>query len=193
MAEHDLFLGGGRTYTVPSSMFPSQDVEPDCPMEADNRRGDIDFSLTRTLQWKCSREIDDCSDKMGSDALAQYIKCNGLPAQDDILNIVILPRWSSMSEVWVNVDEAVPGLEYEIKVRGNAASLGGTVDAPAPVVVGTVDASVEGSQLIVLDDKLYFDQNDMLQVCITAMPETGFECSCVMISPVVREYCRGQN
>ena len=196
MATHSLFLGGNRNQFVnPPRMFPQTDVKPDQVFEADNRRGPIDFSLTRELVWKCHEAINKgCPDDAFSDALAQYVECLEAPFADgDIIETNIMPRHSSLREVWVNVVKPAAGLTADIVVRGNAASLGGTPAVPAPVTVAAgVDLGTEGSQLITLANPLYFDQNDMLQLVLTGVDHDELICSQIMVSPVVREYCRGR-
>jgi hypothetical protein len=193
MATHPLFLGGARTQAVyPPSMFPARDVNPDDSMATDNTRGDILFSNTRRLIWKESFSVQSCN-YIGSDALSQYYACNTI-ATGDIIQTHILPRWSSLERVWVNVEEAVAGFTFQLRVRGNSASNGGTTAVPVPITVGPViDGGVVGSQLILLDDPIYFDQNDMLEMVLVSVPATGIECSNISISPVVMEYCRGFN
>lgn len=190
MAEHNIFMGGNRTRTsFPPSLFPQRDVNPDQVFEADNRRGPIDFSLTRRLVWKCHASINKaCPDDAFSDGLAQYVECLETPiASGDVLNTNILPRFSSLREVWVNVVTPAAGMTGVLRVRGNAASVGGPVD------IATVDFGVAGSQLITLPDPIYFDQNDMFQVELDGVVTEELLCSEIMISPVVREYCRGFN
>lgn len=189
MAEHNLFFGGNRTTTTyPPSMLPSADVLPDQEFEADNRRGPIDFSLTRRFVWKEHAGINKgCPNDAFSDALSQYFACNTF-ADGDIINSHIMPRYSSLREIWVNVVTPAVGLTADIQVRGNAASVGGP-----QVVAAAVDLGVEGSQLITLPAPIYFDQNDMLQLVLAGVDADQLECSEIMISPVVREYCRGTN
>jgi hypothetical protein len=194
MTTHKLFLGGSRTPNLGYAMFPSSDVTPDCEFESDNRRGPVAFSITRTLTFKdgcgpCGCQSD-CGP--GSQALQQYYECNTF-AVDDIIQTHILPRLSSLERVWLNIITPVPGLTFELRVRGNAASLGGTVAAPVPQVLGTIDAGVAGNSLLTLPAPMYLDQNDMLELVITGYPVGGIECLCMMVSPLVFEYCRGQN
>lgn len=193
MATHPLFLGGGRTQTVyPPSMFPSRDVNPDDDMAVDNTRGDILFSNTRRLIWKEPFSVQSCN-YIGSDALSQYYTCNPI-VTGDIIQTHILPRWSSLERIWINVEEAVAGFTFQLRVRGNSASNGGTTAVPVPINVGPViDGGVVGSQLIVLPEPIYFDQNDMLEMVLVAVPASGIECSNISISPVIMEYCRGFN
>lgn len=188
---HALFMGGARSPNLGYSMFPSSDVTPDCPFEADNRRGPIRFSITRLLTFKEGCGPCGCSTDGGSPALCQYYEENVF-AVDDVIETHILPRFSSLEKVWWNVEVPVPGLTFELRVRGNAASLGGTPTVPVPQVLGTLDAGVVGNGLIVIPP-MYLDQNDMLQLVITGYPTTGMECLRMMLSPVVEEFCRGQN
>lgn len=191
MATHNIFFGGNRTVTTfPPSMLPSRDVGEDQEFEADNRRGPIDFSLTRRLVWKEHAGINKgCPDDGFSDALSHYWACLETPiATGDVLNTHIIPRFSSLREVWVRVIKPAAGMTGQLSVRGNAASVGG------PQPVGPVlDFGVAGSQLITLPDPLYFDQNDMLQLTLAGVVSDELECSEILISPVVREYCRGFN
>jgi len=194
MAEHNLFFGGNGVQRYPLAMLPSRDVEPDQYFQADGRRGPVLFSLTRRLTWQGSNSKCGCADGgMGSDALYHYLDETPIE-QDDIINTHIMPRQSSLERVWIDVVEPLAGFTFDLSIRGNAASLGGTPSVPAPVVVASgIDGGVEGSQLIVLPDPVYFDQNDMLQMTITALPPEGIKCSTVDISPVVMEYSRGNN
>lgn len=190
MAEHNIFNGGARTRTTfPPSMFPSREVGPDDIMEADNRRGPIDFSLTRQLVWKGHEGLNKgCPNDAFSEGLSQYWECLEAPIADgDVLNTHIMPRFSSLREVWVWVEAPSAGLTADLQVRGNAASVGGT-----QVVAAGVDLGVEGSQLITLPNPIYFDQNDMFQVVLAGVNTDELLCSNIHISPVVREYCRGR-
>jgi hypothetical protein len=100
---------------------------------------------------------------------------------------------SSLEKIWLNNAFAVPGLTFTLRVRGNSASNGGTITAPAPITIATIDANVVGDRLITIPASIYFDQNDMLELVITALPVTGFDCLDMVVGPTMDEYCRGDN
>lgn len=190
MATHNIFNGGARTVTTfPPSMFPSREVGPDDTMEADNRRGPIDFSLTRQLVWKDHEKINKgVPNDAFSAGLSQYIECLETPIADgDILNTHIMPKFSELQQVWIWVEAGATGLTADLQVRGNAASVGGV-----QVIQAGVDLGTEGSQLITLPTGIYFDQNDMFQMVLAGVDQEQLLCSNIHISPVVREFCRGR-
>lgn len=193
MAIHDLFLGGARTdFRYPPSIFPQKDVSPDCEMHADDTRGNILYSISRRLRWKEAYHPVNCGTE-GSDGLAQYIEANPIKV-DDVINIAIIPRMYSLERVHVNIITGLAGFTFDVRVRGNAESLGGTVAVPAPVVLAAgVSGATIDSSLIVLPAPLYFNQNDMLQLVVKALPAAGIDCSDIQISPVVMRYCTGYN
>jgi hypothetical protein len=188
---HALFRGGSRTNNPQYAMFPQVDVAPDDEFEADNRRGPIRFSITERITFKEGCGPCGCDQETGSQALAHYYKCNSI-AVDDVIQTHILPRYASLEKVWWMNAKALPGATMQLRIRGNAASLGGTPAAPVPQVLHTFDLATEGNGLLTFP-AVYFDQNDMLELVVTGVPVGGLECMNLIISPVVEEYCRGFN
>jgi hypothetical protein len=85
-------------------------------------------------------------------------------------------------------------LVYDLVVRGNSASNGGTTAVPVPVIVATgISGATVGSDLIVLPTPIYFDQNDMLEMRITAMGPQGIACLDLEIAPFIFAYQSGDN
>jgi hypothetical protein len=189
MATHKLFQGGLRGRTgFPTTLFPSTDVEPDQYFQPDHRQGDIVTSQNRRFVFKDSDVRVGFSTDF-SDGLSEYVDCLEAPfAAGDIIEAVILPRHTSVDRIWVNVELPAAGLLFDITLRGNSASSGG----PAVLAAG-IDGSVVGSQLIVLPDHIYFDQNDMLQLVLTTVDHAALLCGNFTVSPVITEYCRGVN
>lgn len=191
MSVHKLFRGGSRTNNLQYAMYPQVDVAPNDEFESDNRRGPIRFSITERITFKEGCGPCGCDQEAGSQALAHYYACHPF-AVGDVIQTHILPRFASLEKVWWMNVKPMPGLTFDLRVRGNAASLGGTVAAPAPVTLQSFDLATEGNGLITFDP-MYLDQNDMLELVITGMPADGIECMNFILSPVIEEYCRGFN
>ena len=211
MAEHDLFLGGQRTDIPEYHMFPQKEYHPDQESAPTSHKDTVRYSLTRDLDFK----FDDCcfatGEARGSQGLATYLDYYGPIVAGDVLNVSLLPRYTSLVKIWWLLKEPVEGLTVDIQVRGNANSLGGTLEAPVPVVLATdVDLGVaapEDNECLLpsgligvpLDASnmpdcqgLYFDQNDMLHLVIKTLPEEAdLRCLRFCLSPVIDDYCEG--
>lgn len=232
MATHNLFFGGQRAYNLYGNMFPQVEPEPDGVMDPDARGTPVWFSLTRRLTFRdtctscggCSDACPGCEPTSlctcsgsnrkldgGSQALRAYLE-NNVIAEGDIINSVIIPKGSALAYLWWKVANPVPGLVVDIRVRGNAASVGGTTEVPVPIVIAQdVDAGTCAEGLICVPPfngcHPYFDQNDMLQVVIKTLPVDPAgcnDCGCcdpcaglkklsLIVSPVVLFPCRGFN
>ena len=216
MAVHNIFFGGKRTESVGlrSHMLPSTPPGKDDCMEADQRHSPVLFSLTRRLVWKCEDEVrHECPPPCSSEALGDYI-CRNPIAVDDVLVTHIMPRLSMLQYVWWKVDNPITPFSMDLRVRGCSRSLGGTEATPAPVVLGTIDGTLGGDATDITSGvidvtalnggPLYFDQNDFLELVINELPDPASDpcCECttggikesnLMISPVVLEFCRGEN
>ncbi|MFV0512494.1 MAG: hypothetical protein ACK5MY_02490 [Jhaorihella sp.] len=231
MPEHNLFRGGGRADNGwMMRMYPSVEVGPNCHMESAAHKDPVHFSLT----W-CLAPGMQCHDsplRASFMAQAAYFRDLDAPlAVGDEINAVILPRMTSLIDLWVMNCCPIEGLEFEIRIRGNADSLGGTTDAPVPVTLATVDmgqvtwgtivsipaqpagdgaADADGGELSGTTGEydpgdvdptpnagqIFFNQNDMLQLVVTALPADGLtqdmlNCMRFAVSPVIREYMRG--
>lgn len=210
MAIHDIFLGGQRTPRGGFyEMLPSVEPLPNGAMTPATHKDGGNYSVTRHLFWKDEDNMPRTGASEGSRALCDYLQRNEIAA-GDVLNLVIIPRHTSLLKVWWMVHKPLAGFTFDLQVRGNAQSLGGTLAAPVPIPLVTgVDASMAASDaegcnlpsgLIGIDptvqgdpnaEGIYFDQNDMLQMVITGLPDEGIGCSELMISPVFETYCRG--
>jgi hypothetical protein len=136
-------------------------------------------------------------------------------AEDDVVEAMILPRFTSLIRIFTMNRFAIAGLTANLVVRGNADSLGGTPTVPAPVVLGTIDFSEtwEGRLMdyptdvldIAVDDDptlvatgtmarpLFFNQNDMLQLVFTGVPaELDVRKIRFGLSAVVESYMTGE-
>ena len=195
MAEHNLFKGGRATSRLDHSMLPSVEQTPNGPMESAAHKVPTHFALSWGLAP--SRGLPFTGERRGFLEQARYFECLEAPvAVGDIIHAVIMPRLTSLVDLWFANCKAIPGLTAEVRVRGNAASVG------APVVLGTIDFGVENPNGSLMNfaainsggqtNGVYFDQNDMLQIVITAVP-ASLDLSCIRfaMSPVIREYCRG--
>lgn len=208
MAEHNIFLGGLSTRNWFYQGLPSAEQSPNGAMTGTTHKHNGRFSLNRHLIWKDT----DCGPStgckpVGSLFLADYLANNEIKV-GDTLNIMMLPKQTSLLGIWWKVTTPLAGFTFDIKVRGNANSLGGTLAAPVPLTLDTAfDAAVEAvedghipSGLIGIDPALqgdplapgiYFDQNDMLQLVVKTLPPEGIACSDITISAVVESYCEG--
>lgn len=213
MAIHNLFRSGLGTSNPGYAMYPSVEQHPDKPMESAAHKTPVHFGLSWGLAPSRGKPYTDL--RTGFLAQAAYFDCLTAPlAVGDVINAVVMPKASSLIDLWYFNCKAIPGLTMELRVRGNADSLGGTLAAPVPVVLGTIDFGVANTRGDLIDFSavsagggdadgqdvagadhyhgVYFDQNDMLQLVITAVP-ADLDPSCIRfgMTPVVREYCHG--
>lgn len=208
MAEHNIFLGGLSTRNWFYQGLPSTEQTPNGAMTGTTHKHQGRFSLNRHLIWKDS----DCGPAtgckpVGSLFLADYIANHEIEV-GDVLNIMMLPKQTSLLGVWWKVTAGLAGFTFDLRVRGNANSLGGTLAAPAPIALASgLDGAVEPievghvpSGLIGVDPAaqgdplapgIYFDQNDMLQLVVVSLPPEGIACSDLTISAVMESYCEG--
>lgn len=193
MAEHNLFRGGQCTNNPGYRMFPQREQAPDSPMESAAHKTPVTFGLSWGLAPARGRPFTPV--RSGFLGQAEYFECLEEPlAVGDVVNAVIMPRMSSLIDLWYFNCKEVAGLEAEIRVRGNAESLG------APIVLATIDfgeVNPHGAIVPITpggghDSAIYFDQNDMLQLVFTAVP-ADFDPSCIRfgMTPIMREYCHG--
>lgn len=224
MATHNLFRGGAstrRTSGFSFSMFPSAEVGPNDAMESAAHKTPVHFALTWGLAPgdPCCRDNPCRTSFMAQNA---YFRDLETPlAVGDVINAVILPRFTSLIDLFYMNCCPQPGLTMELRVRGNSDSLGGTKDAPVPVTLATLDfGEVTWGSIIPIPTQpagdgnpapggqdgdpgdvfvtgqpgtIFFNQNDMLQLVITSLPPDGIDWGCMRmaLSPVVREYLRG--
>lgn len=230
MTIHNLFWGGQRTNNPEWAMLPQVEPGPKDPMDPDARGTPVWFSLTRRLTFKhtctsCGGCQDPCSPNEnpctcagptrrldgGSQALRRYIENNPI-VEGDIINAVILPQTSALAYVWYKVANPVDGLTFDIRVRGNSTSVGGTTAVPVPIVIASdIDGSVASEGLLCAPAFAgchpYFDCNDMLQIVVKTLPVVSNDCDdcgccdpcagikslSLIVSPVVLFPCRGFN
>lgn len=210
MPTHDLFLGGQRTPRGGFyEMLPQVEPKPNQAMTPATHKDGGNYSVTRHLFWKDDDDCPKTGASEGSRALADYLTREEILV-NDVINLVIMPKHTSLLKVWWMIHEALDGFTFDLQIRGNAQSLGGTLAAPAPILLAEdVDASMVAtdaekcnipSGLIGIDpaaqgdplaEGIYFDQNDMLQLVVKTLPAAGISCSELMISPVLETYCRG--
>lgn len=227
MATHNLFRGGMRTDTGwTMRMYPSTDVGPNDFMEAAAHKTPVHYAISWGLAP--AAPCEDGPIRKGFMAQASYFEDHEL-AVGDVINAVILPRFSSMIDLWYINCCPQPGLTFEVRVRGNSDSLGGTEAVPVPLTIATIDMGLvthgsilrlpaqpaagdgatdavggaESAFTGILDPgdvfmqgqpgAIYFNQNDMLQIVVTAVPAEGVDLDCLRfaLSPVMREYDRG--
>lgn len=228
MAEHNLFRGGlsTRRNGWAMSMYPSADVTPNECFETAAHKTPVHFSNT----WGLAPG-NPCNDSpLQSTFQSQHAYFRDLATElveGDVINAVILPRFSSLIDLFYINCCPQPGLELELRIRGNSDSLGGTETDPVPLTIATLDlGEVTWGSIIPLPAQpagdgsaagggekdpdtgaydpgdillagqpgtIFFNQNDMLQLVITSLPEDGIDLNCLRmaLSPVMREYLRG--
>lgn len=187
MAEHNLFFGGAAPATVDQrrAMLPS--TEPgreEANFEVAAHNGPSRFSITRRLDFlgckvfKDKRPVYDGGDfpkpvwnererEFGSQALEQYLRNLETPiAVGDILNVIALPNRCVIDFLRVEVAREVTGATFDIDIRN------GTVAAPAPIAIGSVDGGdATVNEVMFLDPRHYTAQyNDMLRLTVTGLP-----------------------
>lgn len=230
MATHNLFRGGAstrRTSGFSFSMYPSAEVGPNDAMESAAHKTPVHFALT----WGLAPGDPCCRDNpCRTSFMAQHAYFRELDtplAVGDVINTVILPRFTSLIDLFYMNCCPQPGLVMELRVRGNSDSLGGTDEVPVPVTLATLDfgevtwgsiipipaapagdgspaaggepdeetGEIDPGDVLVAGQPgtIFFNQNDMLQLVITSLPEDGIDMGCLRmaLSPVVREYLRG--
>lgn len=173
---HNLHLGGLRTMNPEWSMFPQTLPGLNDHTQVDNRRGPARFSNTRWLDFDSSSLVQATMvpaqvspEATGSAGLRNYIKHNEIVAGDVIVTHV-LPRFTSLDKVHWAVAKCITPFKFDIRVRGQAASVG------APIVLASnIDGGVVSSGLIDVvavngGKTVYFDQNDVLEIVIKDMP-----------------------
>jgi len=216
---HQLFNGGQRTRNLDWAMFPQVAPGIDEPMESDARRSHVMFSLTRDLWFGgvsgvtssagpcgcgCGSTNSGCK---GSIALNHYISETPIVA-GDVIQTHILPRRSMLMFVHWSVESPIDPFTFDLRVRGQAASMGGTEAAPVNLVLQAgINGTVADSGVIdvsaVNGGPLYLDQNDFIEMVVNSLPPAGASSGCsdcasggihglrVLISPVVMEFQRG--
>ena len=229
MATHNLFRGGLSTRANGWSfaMYPSTDVDPNGFMEGAAHKTPVDYSLTWGLAP--GNQCHEAPQRSGFMAQHAYFRDLAVPlAVGDVINAVIMPRFSSLIDLFYVNCCPQPGFTLSVRLRGNADSLGGSEATPVPLTIGTINmgdvtwgsilrlpaqptggdgstapGGTEDPTTGVIDPgdvnllgqpgAIYFNQNDMLQLVVTALPEEGVDLNCLRfaISPVMREYLRG--
>lgn len=210
MAIHKIFQGGQRT---PNNgfyqHFPTVDSHPNMAMTPATHKDGGNYSLSRHLFWNDEDNVPRTGASEGSRGLADYLSRNPIAA-GDVLDIVELPRHTSLLKIWWLIQTPLAGFTFDLQVRGNAQSLGGTLAAPQSILLAEdvdgaqaasdadgcnpasgvigIDPAAQGDPLA---EGIYFDQNDMLQLVVKTLPAEGIACSELIISPVVESYCRG--
>jgi len=176
MAEHNIFWGGQRTRNLDWGMLPSTEPAPTDYIQPDHRSASCQFSPTFTLDPNRPRGATYISDGM-SPAQARFFEAlgdGGTPlAVGDVLNIMILPIHTRLNTVTVQVYKPVAGLTFDLAVRGNG--IGGAL----PFALG-VSAATEMTEMYDLYSAhggapVFFKENDMLQMTITALPADGLK------------------
>lgn len=199
MAVHKVFLGGlPQPYTYGREMFPSRDFPAYTYAGVDHRKFTASFSNSRKIDFSCSQECISCGEAYAeAEQLKNYFEQNPI-AVGDIIEIIGISMYSTVDGIWWNVEGSLPGLEFQMQVRGLAGS-----SIPAPVNVGApVNAGIVASGYVEFSPKLYADHNDMLQLVVTAVPAPSApncnSCTTSMLSGLKvwfavdgKEMCRG--
>lgn len=168
MAVHKLFDGGyynPEGCCLGAARYPSTDFPPDQPWALDWRKVHNTASLTRMLDWGCSHPSGcaACGDGTDDMDLKRYLRENTI-AVGDTVEVFPIPLGGIITGFCWQVWDGCPGFEFDIEVRGLAAS-----SVPAKVVVGSVDGATPASGYFHLAAPLYFDHNDMIQITITGL------------------------
>lgn len=193
MTVHKLFMGGaapiGAKGVYDSRFFPQKDIPEDEYFRFDARRTPTHGGIMRRLVWKAPRGPH-LTIRPQSPGLAHYLSENTI-AQGDILQIILLPRRTELTRVWVSVENPLPGFTFKLRVRGNGLS--GT---PVYVTSADIDGNVKDEHIIdvtaVHGAPMYFKKNDMLELEITGL--TGsIEDSEVWVTALLTQFEMGGN
>lgn len=208
---HLLALGGDRANSGQfRDLYPQGGIHKDFPLEVDIRKSCVRHSITSTL----NPDMKKCNTshlQTGIPAQGTYFR--ECPAEEgDVINMTMLPKYSSFYGFWWVLKNPVPGLVVNIGLQGCANSLNpdgedrpideigimlleglslGTTEVepgnPCLLPSGFVCAQAAGNK-----PGRYLNQNDMLQIEIVSLPEEeDFTCLDFVVSPVVDVYCKG--
>lgn len=164
---HKVFLGGlPQPYTYGREMFPSVDFPPFQRGNVDYRKFTSQYANSRHIDFSCASQCMSCGEVYTeSEQLKNYFDKNPL-AVGDVVELIGISMENIIEGVWWKIAGALPGFEFQMQIRGDAA---GTIDTP--VDVGPViDAGVVGSGFVEFSPKLYTTSNAMLQLVVTALP-----------------------
>jgi hypothetical protein len=197
MAVHKLFDGplGSSSCCLGMPRYPSVDQPNYEPWAVDWRKVHNSASLTRMLDWGCSKATGcvACNDGAEDLDLQRYMRDNPI-AVGDTIEVFGLPMSGILEGICWEVWDGCPGFAFDIEVRGLAGS-----SVPAKVTVGTVNGAAPGNGYFHLAVPIYLNHNDMLQIKVNGLcPATTGSCGpCgqvhlppVMVSGFYRACCR---
>lgn len=231
MATHRLFHGGQRTGNSlgPTPIFPATEPDLTDRMDLDAQKSGIDFGLTRVLDFEAGSLVQNASIPAGlspeswatSRGLRHYMRENAI-VNNDVIVTHILPKFSRLLGVHWAVQKAITPFTFTLRVRGQANSIGGVVnlktgisgasvgsgfiDCHGLTAAGLVDVSGDPETDVAVavsltSTPLYFDENDALELVITAAPAAdtnpdgsqsgGIIGAAVWITPVIQQFIRG--
>jgi len=210
---HMLAYGGDRGNDgryrdlLPQGGAPHKDF----PMEIDIRKSGC---ARASIMFALNPDRKECNTsplQVGVAAQGTYfMEC---PVQvGDVINAVIIPKWSTLHGVWWALRNPVPGLTVNIGLQACAQSLNPDgeerpLDAIGLPIIEGLDLGqsvpLEGTECGLPSDYVcvqspgnkpgrYVNQNDMLSIEIVTLPEEeDFKCIDFLVSPVVDTYCTG--
>lgn len=191
MPTYDVYVGGPGRGDYSRSQYPAKAFSQTDPafknMPIAAHKGPSQYALTRTLDFK------------NDHALAEFVRnqsAAGAPLTDaDVLGIVVIPANTLFYGVHVDVENPVAGVTLTLRTR-----------APNSIALGTVDAGVAGSDFRIagtaaagvtegavdLGVANFANVPRMLEVVLTAVPDTGMGDLRVSISPLLSQLKEGQ-
>ena len=193
MTVHKLFMGGaapiGAKGVYDSRFFPQKDIPEDEYFRFDARRTPTHGGIMRRLVWKAPRGPH-LSIRPQSPGLAHYLSENAI-VQGDILQIILLPKRTELTRVWVSVENPLAGFEFKLRVRGNG--LAGTPVYLTPTAISGATADEHLIDVTAVNGgPMYFKKNDMLELEITALTGSIAE-SEVWVTALLTQFEMGGN
>jgi hypothetical protein len=176
MAEHNLFLGGGRVLNLDYAMFPAAAV---------TASQHLDIATHKAAQFTWLNRILDFTNDV---ALKDYVARN--PTADDVnevWNAAVIPAGSIVLGHWYRVATPVSGTTLTIRVKNLDSAA--TTNIATGVNAGTAAVGYvnSGAGLVGL-----FSFNHYLQVVPTAVPGGGIADLRVEVASLVITPFRGE-
>ena len=214
MATHVLVQGGQRARNLDLQMFPGSlsSLSDDMQMSAGRP---ATFGQTRVLDFNSGSLVlnsyvpENLSpESYGSAALRQYMRENEI-AEDDVLQVMELPKKSALIGLHYDILAGVADLEFSIQLNGRGIGAGSSNIAIAGTLDGvtTIDGSAEASAFIWMPkinsgNPYYLDGgNDVVEVVMRALTAGsvggdglytgGIEGFCLAITPIVMQFDSG--
>jgi hypothetical protein len=177
MATHELYVGGPPTRKYSQAMYPAvafnDAIAPFNEIGPAAHKGPIGYNLTRRLDFS------------GDRALAEFLRENTV-TDADVLGLVIIPRCVLFLGFYYKVVTPKDGVTLTPRLRGKAtsfAAIDASVAAEGFVAPGGGALVTEGA--VTLAGVQFDIKPDILDMTLTAVPDSGLSGLVMIVSPVV--------